>query len=313
MLRRIAPYDVVRLLVAAILLAAAALKAHQLATEPTAETSLMTSRWFLTAVVEFELALGMSFLTNALPQSTRVVGAMCFGAFAVVALTKALQGEASCGCFGTVRVHPWYTFDLDLVVLISLLLTQPRQRKANEGVFSGRLVRPSVVAIAWTALSAAWLGVVLATAPVNAEDGVTSGDRVLLLEPQKWIGKRLPIERYLEVEGDLNSGDWILVLHRGDCARCAELIPQWKERTSRVRAPNRFWRVCFVELSPEAGSPGESGDKTGWVAGRIDDDRTWLVETPCVVELREGMVVALGESLLNTLASGELLASEVSW
>jgi len=48
-------YDIVRIAVACILLAAAGIKAHQLMTEPASITRRMESRWFPIAVVEFEL------------------------------------------------------------------------------------------------------------------------------------------------------------------------------------------------------------------------------------------------------------------
>ena len=52
-------YGVVRVILGLILLIAAALKAFQLATEPVAESGLLTSRWFLIGGVEFELFFGL--------------------------------------------------------------------------------------------------------------------------------------------------------------------------------------------------------------------------------------------------------------
>ncbi len=48
-------FHVVRVVVAAVLLVAAGLKGHQLATAPVPESGLLTSRWFLIAAVEIEL------------------------------------------------------------------------------------------------------------------------------------------------------------------------------------------------------------------------------------------------------------------
>jgi len=63
---RITAYGAVRMILGLILLSAAALKRHQLATEPVAETSLFTFRWFMIGVVEFEIFFGLWLLTGLL-------------------------------------------------------------------------------------------------------------------------------------------------------------------------------------------------------------------------------------------------------
>ncbi len=50
---QITPYEIVRVALALILLTAAALKGHQLATEPVAETGLLTSRWFTSLALDW--------------------------------------------------------------------------------------------------------------------------------------------------------------------------------------------------------------------------------------------------------------------
>ncbi|MBN2022776.1 MAG: hypothetical protein JW809_08260 [Pirellulales bacterium] len=107
-------YDVVRALLGLLLLAAAVLKAHQLATEPVLGAGLLDSRWVLIATVEFELFFGLWLLAGLLPRLTWAAAIGCFVLFAGVSLHKALSGAASCGCFGRVEVNPWYTCTLDV-------------------------------------------------------------------------------------------------------------------------------------------------------------------------------------------------------
>lgn len=57
-------YDLVRMILATVLLTAAALKAHQLATEPVVNNSPLTSRWFLILEVEFELVFGLAVMPS---------------------------------------------------------------------------------------------------------------------------------------------------------------------------------------------------------------------------------------------------------
>lgn len=127
---KLAAYDAVRIVLGLVLLTAAALKGHQLATDPVAETSLFSSRWFLIGVVEFELFFGLCLLAGLCPRWTWRAALVCFTGFACISLYKAVSGEASCGCFGKVPVDPWHTFLLDLAAVIAL----SRWRPARGGV-----------------------------------------------------------------------------------------------------------------------------------------------------------------------------------
>jgi uncharacterized membrane protein YphA (DoxX/SURF4 family) len=114
-----------RLMVAAILLVAAGMKAHQLATIPVLGEGLFHARWFNILVVQFELFFGIWLIFGLLPKLTWLATVACFSVFTLVTLYKALSGEESCGCFGTVTVNPWVTLVFDLTVLGMLLWLRP--------------------------------------------------------------------------------------------------------------------------------------------------------------------------------------------
>jgi len=118
----------VRVLLGVLLLVAAGLKAHQLATEPVAERDLLSNRTFLVVWVELELLFGTWFVSGLLPRAAWVAAMHCFLLFAIVAALKAFSGEASCGCFGRVEVSPWYTLGLDAGALAALVLFRPDLR-----------------------------------------------------------------------------------------------------------------------------------------------------------------------------------------
>jgi hypothetical protein len=114
-----------RFVVAGILLLAAGLKAWQFATVPTLGEGLLHARWFNILVVEFELFFGIWLIVGMLPKLTWLATIGCFSVFALVSLCKALSGEASCGCFGTVTVNPWITAVADIVIIGFLLRFRP--------------------------------------------------------------------------------------------------------------------------------------------------------------------------------------------
>ena len=92
-------YDALRIVSAVALLVAAALKPHQLATEPVIGSGFLHTRPLVIAVVEFELFFGLWLLAGIWPAQARLAALCCFTLFGGVALWKALSGHGSCDCF----------------------------------------------------------------------------------------------------------------------------------------------------------------------------------------------------------------------
>ena len=109
-----------------LLIVAAALKGHQLLTEPLANKDIWSYRPVLILLVECELALGLWLLSGLFPRLAWLTALACFSFFCVVTLYKALTGAASCGCFGAVSVPPWITLlAIDLPAVLALSLFRP--------------------------------------------------------------------------------------------------------------------------------------------------------------------------------------------
>ena len=119
-------WRVMRVFIAVVVLTAAAMKAHQLATTPDLGKGLLHARWFNILVVEFELAFGIWLLVGLMPKMTWLVSVGCFAVFASVSFYKGIAGEASCGCFGAAQINPWYTMTFDLIVVGMLLALRPK-------------------------------------------------------------------------------------------------------------------------------------------------------------------------------------------
>ena len=112
-----------RVLLAAILLVAAALKAHQAATDSLAEKDIFPG-WVILQVA-FEIFLGIWLLSGFYRRAVWLAALCCFYVFSCVTLYKALSGQHSCGCFGRVAINPWYTLALDIAAVIALMAFRP--------------------------------------------------------------------------------------------------------------------------------------------------------------------------------------------
>ena len=113
-------FRVVSVLLGVLLVFAAALKTHQMATEPIVGGGLFESRWFLAVAVQYELLLGFWLISGHFPRAAWWAALGTFGVFAVVAAAKGIAGEESCGCFGRVSVSPWLTLTIDVSAVVGL-------------------------------------------------------------------------------------------------------------------------------------------------------------------------------------------------
>ncbi len=300
-------YDFVRLGLGCLLLVTAGLKAHQLATEPILGTSIFDSRWLLMAVVECEIFFGLWLLVGLLPRVTWAAAVTCFASFTCVSLYKALSGAVSCGCFGRVEVNPWITASLDLAIVVTLAIWRPKGQTSRQSFDFLRLVKPtSGVLAVWLLLAApaAWaMGTYTDTTLSDA--GTIVGDgKLIVLEPEKWIGKRFPLLNYIEAEGrktggsagldslheKLTKGDCLVLFYHRDCQKCQETI----EELPSILKESRTAHVALIEMPPY-GTGGRLHPPRGisHYQGNLTDAKEWFCQTPLCLKLHDGRTVQI--------------------
>jgi hypothetical protein len=74
---------------------------------------------------EVEVLLGLWLLSGMHPRLSWWVTLSFFAILAGMSFLLAWQGQASCGCFGKVEVNPWYTFALDVVIVVAMVVFSP--------------------------------------------------------------------------------------------------------------------------------------------------------------------------------------------
>jgi hypothetical protein len=273
-------YHMVRIAVAGLLLTASVLKCWQLATEPIVGNGLLDSRWLLMATVEFELFFGIWLLANLWAKPTWAAALACFGLFTCVSLCKAISGHATCGCFGQVAVNPWYTGTLDLAIIALLLRWRPRG-----SFFATR--RAAVVVLLWLAigLPAAYAMGSYTDTTLSDVGQIIGNGKIIVLEPEKWIGKRFPLLRHIDIGDRLREGKWLVLLYRNDCPECVKAlqdVPKLAQRTDGRQ-------LALVEIPPRGDDI--SASEAGVIRGRLSDDQTWLARTPIFLVLDNGRVL----------------------
>jgi hypothetical protein len=299
-------WNLVRIVVAVILLAAAVAKGYQLATQPLSDTRILDSRWLLTASVAFELFFGLSLLVRVWPKPTWAATVVCFTLFACVSVYKAFYGYTSCGCFGRMPVNPWYTSVLDVAVVVAFLCWPPKGQQALFPSYLNKLPF-HVIALLIIGVSVgipAWL-VMRASPSVTLLDVNTALDdkgRYVVLEPTRWVGKPFPLLNYIDVESgkQLASDNWLVILHRHDCPNCTRIIDSCKQQMQSVPLHSEVARVALIEVPQFDRKRGDvPNDDQRFVIGMLSTTKEWIVSTPVVLSLNRGIVVKVDDITEN--------------
>jgi hypothetical protein len=284
--RALIPY-----LVSSFLLIASILKGYDLATIPTAETNLWTSRWFLIAVVEAEFALGLWLMSGLLSPFARWTALGVFMAFFFVSISKALAGETNCGCFGPVSVNPRYTAGLDFGVILCLYLWHPI-RTAGNAARRTPLFRSTAIFVLLLLVGVLGGVIMGASRPgdIGTNNEIDVNQAVVLLEPEKWVGRRCPILKYIDIGNELSHGSWLVVLYHHDCPRCREVVPEYEAKARAVAADPTAPKTAFLAVPPHGDPLWQFDPGSCCQQGRLNDSKNWFVTTPAVLRLKDGVV-----------------------
>ncbi len=285
------PWLVLRLFVAAILLVAAGLKAHQLATTPSLGGGVLETRWFNIFVVEFELLFGIWLVFGMLQKLTWIASVALFSIFATVSALKGISGEASCGCFGKVTINPWLTAGFDLAVVG--LLIWVRLRMKTTFVFRAKNWAVLInLLLAWMmiALPLGWTMATFEPSTATVDGRISGTSNAVILNPVEWLNQDWPILDFVETDKNLRSGRWVIILYGADCHQCHQYVMAWKNSQFPV-SERQGERVLMLEMS---GNPENEFKKTlatePFLWGNLSYDKQWYVKTPVVLLLQDGVV-----------------------
>jgi hypothetical protein len=151
-------------------------------------------------------------------------------------------------------------------------------------------------------------GVTTPILALNEPANTTSSYEVL--EPETWVGKRLPIIEYIDIADALRTGNWLILLYHHDCPDCTEAIPKYEQMARDLAGNGDFLQIALIE-TPPYGPPVAAPDSP-CTLGRLVDTKEWFVTTPAVALLTNGTVKQAWEAkvpdfdaILSKIASAE--------
>jgi thiol-disulfide isomerase/thioredoxin len=304
-----------------VLIVASALKAHQMLTVPIVSQGLWESWVFFLIAVPLEMGLGIWLVSGLFRKAGWLLGVLSFGFFIGVTAYKAVAGELSCGCFGTVSVNPWITLlTIDVPLFLLLLIFYPRGQKLLPPPWPHPF-HCLAVAIPACLLLGALVPILFFNKPPDR------GEKYAFINPDKWQNNpdtnpdrppsavnpdtepNLPSHQTAAEPNEADLPDWQLMLnhvdiaeqlrtdvkivlfYHYDCPDCAVVIPLYSEYSKELAADEQI-QFAFVKGPPYG--PDEldpiPADTTALV-GKLDQGRGWLFESPLIFLLKDGRMV----------------------
>ena len=116
------------------------------------------------------------------------------------------------------------------------------------------------------------------------------GKPVVVLEPQRWVGKPFDLPANIEsfsdrestdplaVRQELKQGSWTVLLYHYGCPNCQRKIEDLRERKDS--------NTVLVEVAPDE----RRNYKLDFRIMRLSTRHKWLVTTPVVIEVKNGVV-----------------------
>lgn len=178
------PREVWPLLVAAVLLAAAGLKAAGDAGMPPPVDWLILP-WARNLIIAAEIGLAVWLASGRARPLAWLAAVGAFAAFAFVSGRAAWLGQASCDCFGKVPTDPRWVFLFDLSVLIGLCAVHPSPSDFRRAVRSA--VKP---AGALVGIAAAGVASLTWSDQATALRRLLTGEQLALDSPSVDLGRR---------------------------------------------------------------------------------------------------------------------------
>jgi hypothetical protein len=287
------------------------LKTHQLASEPLLGSGLLNSRAVLVAVVEFEVLLAFWLMSGLAPSAAWWVTTTTFGLFAVVAAGKGMAGESSCGCFGRVPTSPWFSFWLDVSVLLALCSARVPLRNWRTWRRTCALKpwrhEPAIPNAAATRLrglcfGAACLGVAATLGGIGWRGGPTDpisgiGERignVIVVQPERIVSRTFGLAPYIDIGEGLKRGRWLVILYHANCRACESLLGRMADLEPRLLEAGG---VAYVSVPPHG--VGQEKIHLGHlqgVRGCLGEAPEWFIQTPLLVVVEDDLVATVASS-----------------
>ena len=285
-------FTLVRVLIGVVLLIAAGMKAHQLISgyvpSPTSVPGIpfLTSPSFQLLNVEIELLIGLWLISGLYKRLAACFTIVYFLLLSGVSGYLIVAGSDCC-CFGRLVISPWFTFVFDVFSVATLCLLLSTTDFGNS-------ISSHQITFFATLSAFLFFGIlVFVSLPkyrviASVNDDLGGEGELVVLDVEGWKLKPLPILDQIDIGDRLKQGSCLIVLYHTDCPRCNEVIKHYESMANTIGTA-----IVLLEIPHLSGynyqQPFRQYDK--FMYAKLSRSKRWVVSTPIVLELNDGVVV----------------------
>lgn len=253
-------------------------------------TSLERFDW--KAAIECIVAIWL--LTGVCFHKGHLVARILFMCFVFANLFHIITGAESCGCFGALKVSPWYALIANMAAILALSLVPPTETTAPKRTETLRMALVLFGGLACYG-SIIQLAAALGNSPVSPVVGATGE---MIIDRDRWLGHHLNIAHLVDLDADLAAGTWVVVFLRANCEKCIHEMPRHEMLADEMADSGAVPRVAFIDIQADAPrNPSGPARCRSCVYGRIKSGSQMYIPTPTIVTISDGVVTRLLESL----------------
>jgi hypothetical protein len=109
-----------------------------------------------------------------------------------------------------------------------------------------------------------------------------------VLEPETWVGRKLPILENIDIGKQLNKGTWLVLFYHYDCPDCVIAIKEYQHYAADLAGNGDAFKIAFIEVPPYG--PSIKDENCCCTHGSLNSTKEWFIATPVVVLLTDGWV-----------------------
>ncbi|HZL28956.1 MAG TPA: MauE/DoxX family redox-associated membrane protein [Acidobacteriaceae bacterium] len=268
-----------------VLLVAAGLKLESLQFQRTIHSHLSAADAPTVIAIVSEVFIAVWLFSGHAPTWARRATMLLLTVFLCTAAWRWHAGDADCGCFGAVAIHPAWTMALDAVLLLTLLGSHWKL-PAPTMAFEASTARGIVGAICVFALT------FLAAREYRAR--ATVEQRVVVLDSGSWRGERFPLLDFIvrPPPADLTTGRCTVILFDRNCQDCIAHLARFGKSSRALNARRKIWAI---DIAPDPGEISNTQLHLRLPRAFLRPGIIYAADVPMTVSLNNGRVEAVSQ------------------
>ena len=268
-----------------VLLIAAALKMHEVLTQPFLTDAILESRSFTAIEAILITGLAIWLLSGLFAKAGWILAVVSFVVFCAYTFNQMRIGADTCGCFGAVKVDPKISlFLIDLPIILALILLRPRGLTLLPPPWPKLMYFISICIFTSVLLGSM---AIAAYAIVPAQET----DTYAVIDHDGWVGLPLPMLKQIDVAPELLEGFAVIFLYHDNCPTCREMAPVYSEMYEMLGAAEQDIKFAFIEMPPYGdGSDSPIPVETQCIVGVLDETKKWYGASPILIVTEDGIV-----------------------